>query len=411
MSSDDGGLTKSQVIVDASVAFISMAIIAYFFIVYMTDYYYAVSSPSGLLAGHARSKSKTSSPAIIWQKYPYESYVEYFNRVILARFSEPTLQDLHNYIIANFVFVLLARFVSALSFLDDRLSWNTLATLTSLETAFYAACKFCQTGFFIVRYQLTARELRSPNRGILILLWLVNALSFFFMFASLFSNPPYFSWISEDAGLSLTILFIIGDIIANVVVLYLLIAPISQHVRELKKKYANEPKNVDPNARTLTSQGIAVKNEKERIKKFKKVVKTAIMACGLCLTVTVLVNAFWLIAYYFETNVYSGQGFNVWLSVYNTFTALDYSVCSLSPVFNYPRFAQMWKFEVCTSTPEEEDLITGDNSTGTSGGQTVEKTKPIPVEKAALPKPPETELQTVDQKTSETPAAENNAVV
>jgi hypothetical protein len=358
MNSSDGSSPYRQspngeIIMNDVSAWISFVCVIFYTFVYCVDYYFVkLPLDRANTAGGAgdNSKNSASKTTRVWVG---ENTWEAMVKRVIKRIAQPNTKDLHYLILASFISTIFYGLFTALDANQGDVGYTTtMAWFTSLDISLYAVVKAIQTTFFIVRYQLaSAKDLQSPNKLLIPGLWFLNVFAFCCMFASLFSNPPYVEMISERAGFATTILFIIADSSANIIVLYMLISPLSAHVRENKQRLEKEGKlsTTGGVAKTsLDSRRTGFRSEQDeldRIIKVETIIKTATIACAISVSLTMVENIVYCLAFYVYPDTYSSEGYNIWEDLYTWTSVVELIFCSLTPVYNYPRFKEMWRLE------------------------------------------------------------------
>jgi hypothetical protein len=328
----------------------SVVLVTFFMIVYLVDYNALQRNSKN--GSHTKTKLTTVWKAgSCWDKC--KDYLQ-------QRFTKFSGKDLHTLIVANFLSLIVYMLFFTLYLLPD-LDNLAAAWLASLYIALYGVAKFVSAAYFIVRYQVTAKELQATPKYLISFLWFLNVFAFINMFTSLFSDPPYVELISVSAGYAVAIMFIISYCSIEIILLYMLIRPLSQHIRDLKKNMGSSPPQIghtreSSDVDSSVPKPLSTKEEHHRIKMIERVVRIAIIACALSVTVTAVENIIYCIAFYVYPDVTSDSGYLIWKDVYNWMCYLEVIVCSLTPVLNYSRFKAMWKLQAFWGQDKIEDI-------------------------------------------------------
>jgi hypothetical protein len=325
----------------------SVVLVTLFMIVYLVDYYALQRSAKPVVVNNSKLELGT-----IWKA---GSVCEKIRDKLLA-LTDFTTKDLHKLIIANFVSLIVYMLFFTLSLLPD-VDNVTMAWISSLYIALYGVTKAISAAYFIVRYQVTAKELRVTPKYLIPVLWVANLFAFLNMFISLFSDPPYVQLISVSGGLATTLMFIISYCSIEIVLLFLLISPLSKHLNEIKTNLNSSMAQLPPAERSVIAGSNTVKEERKRIKLLARVVQIAILACAVSVILTAFENIIYCIAFYIFPDETPVNGYFVWRDVYNWSCFIEMIICSLTPVFNYSRFKVMWKLQGCRRNEQVEDIL------------------------------------------------------
>jgi hypothetical protein len=354
---DPPGPPPQEINVEKVSAWIAFVLIVFFTFVYCIDYYLVKLPLDQDTSGGSKSKSRSKLNNSAGKLRVEDNTCKGMVGRLIQRVTNLTSKDLHYLILASFVSSILSGLFSALDVDqgDPRSFSRTKEWITSLDIAFYAILKAVQTSFFIARYQLaSAKDMASHNTLIIPGLWLLNFLGFSSMFVSLLSNPPYVEVISPQAGLATTILFIISDCSANLIVMFLLISPLSAHVHSTKQRLQREGKlsfvgsstssRSNLNLALLGSSFRSVQDDFDEIIRMEKIVNTAVMTCAASISFTMIENIVYCMAFYVYPTTHSSEVY-IWGDLYIWTSVIELTFCSLAPVCNYPRFKEMWRLE------------------------------------------------------------------
>jgi hypothetical protein len=366
------GGTKQQEEV-ATVGFISVFIITVSMVVYCIDYQ---------MVGSKRKRDDknfyaTRNPYLESPVGNYETLFAYvirkvrcYNYILL----NPTPKHLHSYTLATFICSVTYVTGYCITVMPNA-PFEVMRIASSVDLAFYAAAKLCLGGFFIVRYQITCRDLNQAKSPHILALWGLNLTSFSLQFSTLFSNPPYMEYIDVTYGFYASVIFIFTDSIMHLILLTLFLWPLASHVRELKSQLKSRgPLNTplgspltrsfadifspESTSNNLNGTSRTLRDEKHRIKMFEKVIRRAALSDALAIIFTILENSFYLISVYNISATASAQSItNFWTIIFGYTSDLEAIVCALSPVMNYGRWATMWFSCLCFKSVEEVEKL------------------------------------------------------
>jgi hypothetical protein len=268
----------------------------------------------------------------------------YISFQLLHWFKHPTMQVLIRLEVSNVIFTLI--------YLACSIAWqyqvedSAILGVGMCVTLFYALAKFCLSGFYIVRYQITAADLEITKVWVLMALWILNVGETLIMTLTAFNYPPYIAAISEDAALALLILFPIVDGILNCTLLYLLLSPVKEHDSNLKRMYK------DKHIEKETDEG-------RRIRHLEGVIFKAAITCGISVTLTILCNIIYALSFYVYTDDVDEKGNHPFYNAYIVFYSLEAAFCCILPMANHPRFFKVFR---CLSLRNGIDKAESKNS-------------------------------------------------
>eukprot|EP00475_Leptophrys_vorax_P017691 TRINITY_DN24299_c0_g1_i1.p1 TRINITY_DN24299_c0_g1~~TRINITY_DN24299_c0_g1_i1.p1 ORF type:complete len:288 (+),score=56.70 TRINITY_DN24299_c0_g1_i1:139-1002(+) len=221
------------------------------------------------------------------QQQPTENWVRFVCRSAIHKLQNPVFEDLNKFTAMNFITILLSN-VSTIIEVAPHLHRIVLVALSTIEDFCYSFSKFAQTGFFILRFQLTAKSLRILDVKLVGFLWGLNLLAFLCMFAGILNDPPNILILSNEVGMMSIVVFLIADSIANIIVLYMSVSPIAMHLRVLKRQ---DTSNLEASLQSIHKSNNGL-HDPTKIKKFERIVKVSVMTCAASITVTVMENVF-----------------------------------------------------------------------------------------------------------------------
>jgi hypothetical protein len=326
----DGELTPHDLYVQSSLESICCVLLLIILIVYVVDLF-----KHGYTA---LQKISRQTPGAIEFHKP-ANVIEWIQLVLYKvkkRVIHPTPLTLTRFTLANCITTVLYIFFTQMSdYLQNGADADPALFLPfgSLSTLTFMIAKFCLSGFYIDRYQLTASELQQFRPAVVMWLWFLNVCGAVCTFLPGLSWPPYINVVDEEIAYAVVILYPVLDAILNFILLFMLVKPISEHVNNLKLQIQNNS----------ASENKKTKEEHKRIRKFQRIIWRTIFTCACSVVITVVANVIYAKAFYTDAYYDVDQlGNHTWYTCYIVLMCIEAVSCSLLPLANYPRFKVMW---------------------------------------------------------------------
>eukprot|EP00475_Leptophrys_vorax_P033880 TRINITY_DN5399_c1_g1_i1.p1 TRINITY_DN5399_c1_g1~~TRINITY_DN5399_c1_g1_i1.p1 ORF type:complete len:345 (-),score=62.86 TRINITY_DN5399_c1_g1_i1:52-1086(-) len=321
------------------VNFLGMLAILAVFVVYSLDYYYWDSRDNHQQHQHQHQQHKKR---LKLERYDYESFCQYFSRWIRFQVKEPHPRAMHVLTMINFVSVFM---LSVISFLQNFVTnYFHLVVISIVNSNLYAINKFIQTSFFVIRYQFFAHELHEFDAKFTMLLWIINLASFTSLLVSTLSDPPVLVIIPNSWGMISLAFFVVLDSLVNIIVLYKFINPLRQQI-QLVKEAGLLSKSLKESE--FHSEFGATAAQIQRNVLFKQVVRKSMIACAATISVTVLENVVYSLAFYLLPDFPTYGRSHPLVDGYEIAWTVEAVVGVYALALNYGRFFEMWSLEAC----------------------------------------------------------------
>jgi hypothetical protein len=295
-------------------------------------------------------------------------FIRNLNRIKFSMMN-PTWKHLHRYTIGVSVCTIV--YVSGYCItVSPSVPFKIARVASSFDLAFYAFTKLLLGAFFIVRYQITSRDLNRPRPMHIFGLWMLNITSFCLQFSTVFANPPYIDMVNLEYGFVASVIFIGLDSVMHVILLYMFLSPLTKHVQDIKVRLkVGSSQNIagmnsvhkesdfgSVQLRAAASKSV-IQNDAKRIEQFENIIRKASISDALAVFFTILENTFYVILVYNVNATLMAQAeasATFWSIGFGYASDLEALICALCPILNYGRWLSMWS--VCFRERNDSEL-------------------------------------------------------
>jgi hypothetical protein len=324
-------------------------------VIYLIDFQYHGKHLLSKLSQIRRHQANASVIPPNFQSKYFCFSIEFWKaawNTLLKRVSKPSPRYLHDLTVINLILTLLYVLLFLLIYVPGEISFLDRRWIYCLFQTLYAITRFVLSSFYIIRFQVTLEELNEGSVYTALFLWIVNSIGLCFNLLSVFNSPPYLQLISDDVGITATVIFAFCDASLNSTILFLFIMPISRHIHNLKfqltqrqkegKRNSQEHSQSQANYNTLQKH-LETSAELKRIRSLQRVVRRAAFTCAVAVSFTLLDNILYCFAYYIDANMEFEEGrFSSLAVAYGWVVLVEAASCSFLPLVNYRRFQRMW---------------------------------------------------------------------